>query len=67
MKTVVVILDAVTGLLIFSTLVCGLWIRTQPEVDPSSVSFHMWIAILTVTFMVVSMVVSTIGVFRAAV
>ena len=59
MKTVVVILDVVTGLLIFSTVVCGLWMKAQPEIDPSSVSFHLGIALLTAGFMVASMIVST--------
>ena len=66
MKTVVVLLDVVTGLLIFSTVVCGLWMKAQPEVDPSSISFHMGIALLTVGFMVASMIVSTVAVYRLA-
>jgi hypothetical protein len=66
MKTAVVILDVVTGLLIFSTLICGLWIKAQPEVDPSSVSFHLGIALLTSGFVVVSLLVSTVAVFRLA-
>ena len=66
MKTLVIILDIVTGLLLFSTLVCGLWINGQPEVDPSSAKFHMSIAILTVVFTVVTLVVRTIGVLRTA-
>ncbi len=64
MKTAVVILDVVTGLLIFSTLICGLWIKAQPEIDPSSVSFHLGIALLMSVFVVVSLLVSTVAVFR---
>jgi hypothetical protein len=66
MKTAVVILDVVTGLLIFSTVVCGLWMKAQPEIDPSSVAFHLGIALLTAGFMVASMVVSTVAVYRLA-
>lgn len=66
MKTAILILDVVTGLLIFSTLICGLWIKAQPEVDPSSVSFHMGIALLTTGFVIVSLVVSTAAVLRLA-
>jgi hypothetical protein len=65
MKTLVIILDIVTGLLLFSTLVCGLWINAQPQVDPSSVKFHMSIAILTVALTVGTLIVSTIGTLRA--
>jgi hypothetical protein len=66
MKTALLILDVVTGLLIFSTLICGLWIKAQPEVDPSSVSFHMGIALLTTGFVVVTLVVASVAVFRLA-
>jgi hypothetical protein len=38
-----------TGLLLFSTTVCGLWMKfTNEVVDPSSKNFHMTIALLTV-------------------
>ena len=66
MKAAILILDVITGLLIFSTLICGLWIKAQPAVDPSSVSFHMAIALLTARFVIVSLVVSTAAVFRLA-
>ena len=66
MKTVMIILDVVTGLLIFSTVMCGLWMKSQPQVDPSSISFHLGIALLTVGFMVASLVVSTVTIFRLA-
>jgi len=66
MKTAVLILDLVTGLLIFSTLICGLWIKAQREVDPSSVSFHLGIALLTTGFVIVSLAVSTFAVLRLA-
>lgn len=66
MKIVVLVLSILTGLLMFSTVVCGLWIKAQPEVDASSISFHQGIALLTAAFVVVSLVVSTITVFRLA-
>jgi hypothetical protein len=49
-----------------TSLICGLWIKAQPEVDPSSVSFHLGIALLTSGFVVVSLLVSTVAVFRLA-
>jgi hypothetical protein len=30
-----------TLIALVSQLICGFWMRSQPEVDPSSVSFHM--------------------------
>lgn len=66
MKTALLILDVVTGLLIFSTLICGLWIKAQPELDPSSVTFHLGIALLTTGFVVVTLVVASVAVFRLA-
>ncbi len=42
------ILAIITGILLLSTLICGLWIRYSGEADDSSVSFHMGIASLTV-------------------
>ncbi len=66
MKTAILILDLVTGLLIFSTLICGLWIKAQPELDPSSVNFHLGIALLTTGFVVITLVVASVAVFRLA-
>ena len=37
-----------TILLLISTLICGLWMRSQPQVDPSSITFHIWLGILSV-------------------
>ena len=50
MKTAVIILDILTGILLFSTLVCGLWMRAQPQVDPSSIKFHMSVGIPAALF-----------------
>ena len=60
MKFTIIATTALTGLLIFSTVVCGLWIKGQEAVDPSSVSFHMSIALLTVLFTVLTLVL-TVG------
>lgn len=49
MKTIMIVSAILTGILMFSTVVCGLWIRYTPEpVEDSSIVFHMVIAILTV-------------------
>jgi hypothetical protein len=47
MKTVFVIGAILTGLLLFSTVVCGLWLRAHQPVDPSSLQFHMVIGLAT--------------------
>jgi hypothetical protein len=64
MKTVVIVLDIVTGLMIASTVICGLWMKAQPTVDPSSIGFHMGIALLAAAFVAVTLVVSTVAVYR---
>lgn len=64
MKTMVIVLDVVTGLLIASTVICGLWMKGQPTVDPSSAGFHMGIALLTTASVAATLIVSTIAVYR---
>ncbi len=44
-------------LLLGSTLICGLWMTKQPRLDPSSVSFHGWLALISVAVVAVTMVV----------
>ena len=42
------IMISVTGLLIFSTIVCGLWLRySGEEINYSNLNFHMILGILT--------------------
>lgn len=66
MRTTIVALDVVTVLLILSTVICGLWIKAQPQVDPSSIDFHRMIAFLTTGLVIVSLAVSAFAVFRTA-
>lgn len=54
MRTLAVILDVVTGLLLFSTIICGVWIKTGPKAEAGSVGFHLGIALLTAAFVVAS-------------
>lgn len=61
MKTLLIILSIATFLLIFSTLVCGLWIRNSAEVvEESSITFHMNIGILTSVVTVATVIVALI-------
>ena len=64
MKTAVIVLNVATVILLLSTVICGLWIAAQPEVDPSSVSFHTLIGLVTAGLVLVSLVVSTVAMFR---
>jgi len=60
MKTAVLIMAIVTGVLLFSTVVCGLWIRYSGEADESSIGFHMTIGIATAVIAVAAMVLAVI-------
>lgn len=48
MKLFVNLLSIITGLMLFSTLVCGLWIKANSISDPSSLQFHSTIGIISV-------------------
>jgi hypothetical protein len=49
MELLTTLLIVLTGLLLFSTTVCGLWMKfTNEVVEPSSKNFHVVIALLTV-------------------
>ncbi|HEY5670181.1 MAG TPA: hypothetical protein VIS10_09310 [Anaerolineales bacterium] len=48
MKTALIISAILTGLLLFSTLICGFWLRySGEEITKSSLDFHMMIALAT--------------------
>jgi len=47
MRVFTIIFTILTMFLLFSTLVCGLWIGAN-DVDPSSIDFHRTIGIATV-------------------
>lgn len=64
MKTVVIVLDVLTGLFLFSTVVCGLWMKAQATVDPGSIAFHQTIGLVTAVLVVVTLVVTTVALFR---
>jgi len=59
MKTALIISAVVTGLLLFSTLICGFWLRySGQEVEPSSLNFHMMSAVLTAAATVGTIVIA---------
>ena len=59
MKTILIISAILTGVLIFSTVVCGLWLRySGQEIAKSSLDFHMVIGLLTCAAMVATTVMA---------
>ncbi len=64
MRTVVILFDVVAALLLFSTLICGVWIANQPVVEASSVRFHMMIGISTVAAATLALAVMSYGLFQ---
>jgi fumarate reductase subunit D len=56
MKTFSLITAIITGLLLLSTLICGLWIRANKVTDASSLNFHMNIGIASVIFGLVTVI-----------
>lgn len=50
MKVLSLVIAIITGLLLFSTLTCGLWIRANKVTDVSALNFHVSIGIATVIF-----------------
>jgi hypothetical protein len=50
----------VAGVLLFSTTVCGLWIRTSGQADESSTAFHMMIGIATAVVTVIALVLAVL-------
>ena len=66
MKTTVIALDLLVALLLFSTLICGVWIYKQPVVEASSIRFHMTIGISTVVAVTLALIVATVAAFQAS-
>lgn len=64
MRTLTLILGILTGLLLASTLICGLWMRAQEVVDPSSISFHMTIGVAAVLVAALTLILSVSQVMR---
>lgn len=50
MKVFSIIIGIITAVFLFSTLVCGLWIRANNVTEESSLRFHMTVGIGSVVF-----------------
>ena len=59
MKILVIGTTALWAILAFSTTVCGLWLRfaAPKPVAQSSIDFHVYLALITMAFSVVTMIV----------
>lgn len=64
MKTFMLIFSSITVLMLLSTMICGLWMRAQKEVDPSSIAFHSTIAVASVIFALAAIVLLLLQVVR---
>ncbi len=48
----------ITFILMFSTMICGLWIEySGEEKDPSAIKFHMVIALLTTISSIITILI----------
>lgn len=56
MKIFSLVIGIVSGLLLSSTLICGLWIRANKVTDVSSLNFHMSIGIASVLFSFIAVI-----------
>lgn len=68
MKTTTLVLAIVTGVLLFSTILCGLWIRySGEEITEGDLSFHTDIGIVMAIFALVTLVLAVIQGYRLSV
>lgn len=56
MKILTHISFGITALLLLATMICGLWMRSQPIVTDSNISFHMNCGIVGICFFFISMI-----------
>lgn len=61
MKTLLFILTITTGLLLFSTIICGLWLRSSSEnFTVSSLNFHTMIGIATAIIAMLTIILAVV-------
>jgi len=56
MKIATLISAVITALLMTSTMICGLWMRSNNITDPSSFEFHVNCGIAAVVFSLITLV-----------
>jgi len=55
MKIATIVLSSLSALMLLSTLICGLWMRSQATVAPDSVRFHMNIGVASVILVIITL------------
>jgi hypothetical protein len=68
MKTAMIVMTVISGLLIFSTVICGFWINSNPdqvEDIESSVNFHKAIALMTTLSVAVNLGIGVAAVLKS--
>lgn len=56
MKIFSITIAVITGLLLFSTMVCGLWIKANNVTDAGSLNFHIYTGIASFIFSSVAVI-----------
>ncbi|MDP4145851.1 MAG: hypothetical protein Q8936_15420 [Bacillota bacterium] len=65
MRTISFIIAVITALLLLSTLICGLWIKSKNlATDQSALSFHMKIGVLSVAFGIITIILFIIQLLK---
>ena len=64
MKIVFLITSIITGFLLLSTMICGLWIKGNKVTDASSLNFHTTIGIWSVVFGILTVIMGIILVMK---
>jgi len=67
MKAILIVLSVITALLLFSTTVCGLWIKSQNLKGTEyaeSIGFHMNIGIATAVLGIITVIATIIYVLK---
>lgn len=64
MKIISILSACLTSLLMISTLICGLWIKSNKITETSSINFHTSIGIASVVFGLISIILLIVVALR---
>ncbi|GAB6109770.1 hypothetical protein [Fusibacter bizertensis] len=60
MRLLTNIISVLAIISLLSTLICGLWIKQQINIETSSIEFHKWIGIISVILAVLALILNMI-------
>jgi hypothetical protein len=72
MKILITVLSILSSLLLLSTLICGLWIKSNPNLFTTveklneSLGFHLWIAVASIGLTLVTFILAVITLLKSA-